>query len=190
MNALQISRFPAKSFLPSSRYFSTRARRGGGGGRFVKTGEELKQPDFNQLLRNLYKRGHPDILRAYYPTYSNVNNESIQVLNGILDTIRASGEYPPAMKKEIPFFLIEPKNINHVKEYKLKVHTTGGDCKKQITTCFESFFKDTRILLDEDLKFTWNKEYFPLLTETEAERRNREIERERQRRDYHEYDMY
>jgi hypothetical protein len=117
-------------------------------------------PDFNQLLRNFYKRSHPDLLRHSHPQFAEVNDDSLQVLNGVLSTIKVLDQYPPMLKKDVTFYLRSTSDRQVVDQYVLKIRTAGGDCRKQLTTTFQMFFIDTKI--SETGKFNWNKEYFPI----------------------------
>jgi hypothetical protein len=113
-------------------------------------------PDFQALLRQFYKRGHPDLLRASHPDYATINDQSFQELNGILSSIKTPGEFPPAMIKSVPFYL---KKNGAVSLSELHIRTSGGDCRKQLTKTFCLLFKDADVFKGDS--FTWNKEYFP-----------------------------
>eukprot|EP00981_Chlorochromonas_danica_P001867 scaffold386_cov174-Ochromonas_danica.AAC.41 len=121
---------------------------------------QSQQPaDFALLLRQLYKRGHPDLLRHSHPELSRVNDMSMQLLNGVLSSIKVPNEYPPRTIQDIPFHLKHPVSGVY-EEHTLSIRTAGGDCQKQLTQSFEVFFASTG--LSEGGKFVWNKEYFPL----------------------------
>ena len=87
------------------------------------TGGASNTPDFQSLIRPLYKRyrlslghlvwlltlawiarSHPDILRASHPSSAEINEESMQILNGILSTIKTY-DSPPAINKRLIFHI-------------------------------------------------------------------------------------
>lgn len=106
-------------------------------------------PEFQTLLRNLYKRSHPDLLRGNHPDIADINDSSMQILNGVLSTIKTS-EFPPAIIKKLPFWIKDPKSGQLVCKM-LNIQTAGGYSKNQLTACFEEFFES---------KFTWGKDYW------------------------------
>ena len=122
-------------------------------------------PEFSFLLRQLYRRAHPDLLRASDPLLANDNDESMQTLNGIITTIKTYNEYPAQIHKNITFHL-KSNTDKRVERVDLLLHTAGGDCKRQLTVSFEEFFLRSGILINprEDGKdlFVWNKDYFPV----------------------------
>lgn len=134
-------------------------------------GDNINQlPDFHNLLRQLYRRAHPDLLRHTYPEIADINDSSMQILNGVLSNIKTFNEFPPAIIKTIPFHL---KNSAGELECKyLNIRTAGGHCKRQLTNTFEIFFIETGITGKEGAeigKFQWGKEYFPLKPVTDDE---------------------
>lgn len=88
-------------------------------------------PDFQSLLRALYKKVHPDLLRSNYPEQAAVNESSMQIMNGLLSTLKEVNSYPPQGVKQIPFYVRKSTGSLDFIEFTLK--TTGGDCRKQIT---------------------------------------------------------
>ena len=62
-------------------------------------------PEFQVLLRQLYKKSHPDLLRSSFPSESIINDNSMQLLNSVLTSIKSTDDMPPAMKKSIPFYI-------------------------------------------------------------------------------------
>lgn len=125
--------------------------------RFKRISESsINLPDFKSLLRQFYKKSHPDLLRSSNPEASIVNDQSFKELNGILSIISSNGEYPPQMIKTIPFYVL--KEDKSISRFQLTLRTAGGDSRKQLARCFSVFFRDTGILQSET--FTWNEEYF------------------------------
>ena len=120
-------------------------------------------PEFQVLLRQLYKKSHPDLLRSSYPNESIINDNSMQLLNGVLSAIKSTTEMPPAMRKSIPFYLKSP-NSKELKAISLNINTSGGYSKNQITTTFENFFIEAGITTKDNGKFKWNDDYFPPIT--------------------------
>jgi hypothetical protein len=122
--------------------------------------------EFATLLRQLYRKSHPDLLRHSHPEIAEMNDHSMQVLNGILSTIKTE-QFPQSIWKDITFHL-KVAGTNELKPYVLQIRTGGGDCKNHLTQTFTSFFMETGIL--ESDCFAWNKEYFPVTIETNVPR--------------------
>lgn len=118
-------------------------------------------PDFQALLRQLYKKSHPDLLRSSYPNESIINDNSMQLLNGVLSAIKSTTEMPPAMRKSIPFYL-KSSNSSELKSVSLNINTSGGYSRNQITTTFENFFIEAGITKKDNSKFKWNDDYWKL----------------------------
>ena len=116
-------------------------------------------PTVKELLRHLYRRAHPDILRAAHPKLADINSFSIQELNGVLSTIKDNDEenpYPPRISKNIIFHM-KNKDDDKTKSCELLIRTGGGDCRKQLTKSLSQFFKKTGILTDG--QFKWDAEF-------------------------------
>lgn len=126
----------------------------------IKPTADAELPQFANLLRQFYRQSHPDLLRASNGEYANINDQSWQVFNGILTTIKEKNSYPPQMVKDIPFY-VRSNNIDSDYVCRiLRVRTGGGDCKKQLTLTLQNFFVESG--LSTDGKFSWDKEYFPM----------------------------
>jgi hypothetical protein len=131
----------------------------------IKTGEGL--PLFMPLMRQIYKKVHPDLLRSAHPELAKVNDNSMQVLNGVLSTIKMFGEYPPQIIKNIPFHMLDGNGSTRL--VSLRIMTAGGECKRQLTECFGAFFHETGVLPSDQDTFRWDKDYFPTVGVTEDE---------------------
>ena len=114
-------------------------------------------PEFNDLLRKLYKKVHPDIISLQYPALAQNNNQSMQELNEILSTIKVNNEYPPKLLKTLTFHM--KSDNGDIQAVNLVINTAGGDCRKQLTKAFTDFFIMTK--LSGNGIFNWNKDYFP-----------------------------
>lgn len=121
-------------------------------------------PEFSILMRNLYKRSHPDLLRHSHPDKAEINDNSMQILNSILDSIKRENDYPPQQIMDIPFY-IKVSSQSELELHILEIRTPGGECKKQLTNTFVNFFQKTGILTEPS--FVWDREYFPLPISTE-----------------------
>jgi hypothetical protein len=117
---------------------------------------DTNRPKLQSLLRTLYMRSHPDIIRHSEPGYADINSESMQLLNGVLSTLKEPNQYPPRISQVIPFYC---KSNETIVLHELKLIGSGGDSKRQLTDTFSQFFKEIGILDTKD--FTWDKEYFP-----------------------------
>ncbi len=115
-------------------------------------------PNFSIMIRQLYRRSHPDLLRASHLEQSIVNDQSMQVLNGVLSSVKTYNEYPPQIVKRMPFHM-KKAGTDELTCVNLNIVTAGGDSKRQITRTFQEFFVKAGI--SEDGKFVWDKEYFP-----------------------------
>ena len=116
-------------------------------------------PEFQVLLRQLYRKSHPDLLRASHPEAAEVNDSSMQLLNGILSTIKKFNQFPAQIVKTIPFHI---KNGDQVTVVSLKIQTAGGDCRRSLTGSFRNFFYDSGIIgSNVGAQFSWGKDYFP-----------------------------
>jgi len=113
-------------------------------------------PEFKDLLRQLYRSSHPDLIRSANPEMSIINDISLQKLNGILSTIKERNEFPAATIQDIPFFVKKPNN--EYEKISLRINLAGGDCRHQLAGCFEKFFSKAGI---NEGKFRWGDEYFP-----------------------------
>ena len=131
---------------------SNRSRKGSKGNK-----EDETLPDFPALLRNLYKKVHPDLLRARSPIEADINDSSMKELNGVLSTLKGYNEYPPAMVKNISFY-VKGTGSDELKKVNLTLRTAGGDCKRLLMNTFEDFFFRTGVHTGP---FRWGSEYFP-----------------------------
>ena len=131
------------------------------------------------------KRSHPDLLRAKYPEAADRNEEGLQIINGILSTIKAFNSYPPQLIKRIPLTLLPEGDEKELLQCSLEIKTGGGECKNSLTTSFSDLFLQAGLLqtsfdlpqergkLQKKRKrkgkkagnvaplFAWNDEYFP-----------------------------
>ena len=99
-------------------------------------------PLFADLMRAITKRSHPDLLRAKYPEAADRNEKGLQVINGILSTIKAFNSYPPQLIKRIPLTLLPEGDETELLQCSLEIKTGGGECKRALLLAFlTSFFK-------------------------------------------------
>ena len=120
----------------------------------IQSMNESNLPLFSDLIKKIYLKSHPDLIRSHSADRAAVNDASMQSLNGVLSTIKTTEEFPPATDKMIPFFI----NIDgEFRKVDLKLKTGGGDCRYQLARCFEDFFEKTNV---NSGKFSWGKDYF------------------------------
>ena len=119
--------------------------------------DDSSLPDFPTLLRTLYKKVHPDLLRARSPIEADANDSSMKELNGVLSSIKVYNEYPPAMVKQISFYVKAP-GTDELRKVSLTLRTAGGDCKRLLMSTFEDFFIRTGV---HNGAFRWGADYFP-----------------------------
>ena len=127
----------------------------------AKFAEDPNRPFLQSLLRAFYMKAHPDVIRHSKPDLADVNTTSIQVLNGVLSTLKVANDYPPRICQSIPFHV---KVGELIVLHHLELETAGGDSKRQLTDSFTKFFKSVGIL--ETKSFVWDKEYFPEVRQT------------------------
>lgn len=157
----------SSSFLfKSQTAYASTARREPLWKRSLKAPREVKDdavtlPEFQVLLRQLYRRSHPDLLRASHPEAAEVNDSSMQLLNGILSTVKKFNQFPAQIVKTIPFNV---KSGDQITLTNLKIQTAGGDCKRALTLSFREFFFETGIIDSKvGAQFSWGKDYFPMV---------------------------
>ena len=125
-----------------------------------------------------YIKVHPDLLQNSHPEFSKVNDKSMQLLNGVLTSIKKYNEFPPRMVENIPFYLLDSSS-GSTSLIALRIQTAGGECKKSLTASFAGFFTEAGVLppLEEiraaaesgdalaiarlKTPFVWDKEFFP-----------------------------
>lgn len=128
----------------------------------MKASKNDDAPNFQSLLRQLYRRSHPDLVKSYSEEMSRVNDNSMKELNGVLSSIKTT-EFPPALDKSFTFYM---KDQNQSYEtFELRLKTSGGECRKQLKKTFEAFFLKTGI---SSTPFRWDSEYFPVLKYDDA----------------------
>ena len=144
------------------------------GGGDETAGDDL--PSFSALMRSVYKRTHPDLLRARFPEAATNNAEALQVINGILTTIKRFNQFPPQIISKIPLSMLT-KGGDDVMPVVLNIKTAGGECRKSLTTSFADLFAQAGLLENDDSAggkkkgknkgkgkgdvFVWNEGYFP-----------------------------
>ncbi|OQR99354.1 hypothetical protein ACHHYP_06915 [Achlya hypogyna] len=116
-------------------------------------------PPLKETLRKLYMRTHPDLF-GQFPAEQASNTESYKELMGILDAIEnTSGEFPPAKKLALPFYLTTGVP-GEFKKVTLNLKTTGGSCVTLMETQLGAFFEEcgwSRV-------FEWSKGSWGLTT--------------------------
>lgn len=124
--------------------------------------DDSSLPLFSTLMKKLYMKSHPDLLRAVSEEKATVNDASMQIINGILSTVKENKEFPVASTQSIPFYV---RNGTEYDLMELRIRTGGGDCRHQLAACFEDFFARTGI---HDGRFNWGNDYFVDLTSLEV----------------------
>jgi hypothetical protein len=124
----------------------------------ISQSNELSLPTFHNLLRQLYRKIHPDLVRSHSEMMSKVNDTSMQELNGVLSTVKTI-DYPRVIDKRFIFYAKDKDSI--YQQHELHLKTSGGDCRKQLKGTFEIFFKQIGVLAEGS--FRWDVEYFPVM---------------------------
>lgn len=119
---------------------------------------------FSVLLRQLYKKTHPDLLRSRSTAASSHNDNAWKTLNGILTTVKQAEAYPPAISQSLSLYL-RPSSGSEVEELdraELRIHTAGGDCQRSLTASFHQLFRNAELSTSEHPDWIWDDEYFSL----------------------------
>ena len=146
-------------------------------------------PQFSTLMRSIYKRCHPDLLRARFPEEASANEQGLQTINSVLDTIKKFNSFPPQIIKTIPLALLS-ENGNDLRSVTLRIKTAGGDCRRSLTSSFADLFIQAELIkdyeVDENLDvgmrkkgkkskkkqrelFVWNEGFFKTSSEGEED---------------------
>ena len=138
-------------------------------------GEGPPGQSFSALLRQLYKKTHPDLLRSRCSTSADHNDKMWQTVNGVLSTVKENA-YPPAINQDIKLFLAGPGQPGTpLESVETRIHTAGGDCKRSLTRSFSALFVSAKLFkLDQGQEplFAWDGEYFRLDTAASAQSEN------------------
>lgn len=118
----------------------------------------VEAPRFSVLLKQLYKRTHPDLLRSRCAVSAEHNDKQWQVLNGILSSVRGDvGEYPRAISQTMTLYLLGATTLEPVQ---LRIQTAGGDCKRSLTKSFTDLFLSAKILKENQPEIIFEDDYF------------------------------
>jgi hypothetical protein len=115
------------------------------GGEDGHEGAEL--PKFSDLMRKVYKRCHPDLVRSRFPEAASTNEVGLQTINSVLDTIKKFNSFPPQIIQTIPLALL-PVEGDELRHVTLRIKTAGGDCKKSLTLSFTDLFLQAGLIED------------------------------------------
>ncbi len=112
-----------------------------------------KLPKFSSLIRQFYKRSHPDLLRASHPEYAQINDQSMQILNDVITTIKSVDKTQKLLIKKIPFYM---KTTGSTEVTLIEMNLKSMMMKRS----FEQFFIASKI--SEDGVFVWDKDFYPV----------------------------
>jgi len=128
-------------------------------------GPTEEAPRFSVLLKQLYKRTHPDLLRSRCAVSADHNDKQWQVLNGILSSVRGdAGEYPRAISQTMTLYLLGAT----LEPVQLRIQTAGGDCKRSLTKSFTDLFLSAKILQPGQPEIVFEEDYFRVAKLEEA----------------------
>jgi len=117
-----------------------------------------KIPSLNDLMRQLYKKIHPDLMMAY-PEQREQNEKSLgtfQNFLGLLKQVDGNEKYPVLKNAILPFYL-RTATPGHFQRVELFLHTDSTMNKKGIEKQLATFFKSINL----SSQFKWDDEYFP-----------------------------
>lgn len=131
----------------------TKKRGGYRGKRAVLVGDQggegnakvIEIPKFSELMRKIYKRCHPDLVRSRFPEAASSNEVGLQTINSVLDTIKKFNSFPPQIIQTIPLALL-PEDGDELRHVTLRIKTAGGDCRKSLTQSFTDLFLQAGLL--------------------------------------------
>ena len=111
--------------------------RGGGGGKSAKRGKakgassaSSDAPPLREVLKNLVRVVHPDLFASSGPEgAAEANDESLKVIQGVLDAVTKSKSIPNAGIKRLKFYVKDADAPDGVRAVPFKFKTTGGDCR-------------------------------------------------------------
>lgn len=117
-----------------------------------------KIPSLNDIMRQLYKKIHPDLMMDY-PEQKEQNEKSLgtfQNFLGQLKNIDGNEKYPVIKNASLPFYL-RTTTPGHFQRVELFLHTDATFNKKGIEKQLCNFFKSINL----GSQFRWDDEYFP-----------------------------
>lgn len=117
-----------------------------------------KVPSLNDVMRQLYKKIHPDLMMDY-PEQKEQNEKSLgtfQNFLGQLKNIDGNEKYPGIKNASLPFYL-RTATPGHFQRVELFLHTDATFNKKGIEKQLCNFFKSINL----GSQFRWDDEYFP-----------------------------
>lgn len=130
-----------------------------------------KIPTLNDLMRQLYKKIHPDLMMDY-PEQKEQNEKSLgtfQNFIGQLKNVDGNEKYPVIRNASLPFFL-RTATPGHFQRVELFLHTDAAFNKKVIEKQLCGFFKSIGL----SSSFKWDDEYFPFKGKPDFKKENEE----------------
>lgn len=137
-------------------------------------------PTLNDLMRNFYKKIHPDLMLAY-PEQREQNDQSLSVLQSFLTSLKDNNgneKYPVLRNATLPFYLRTPKQ-GHFQHVELLLHSEATLNKKLIEQQLVGFFKTAGV----GSQFKWDDEYFPLKGRPDFRKKDSDMDKEAQQYD-------
>mmetsp|Transcript_31632 Transcript_31632/g.44050 ORF Transcript_31632/g.44050 Transcript_31632/m.44050 type:complete len:181 (+) Transcript_31632:66-608(+) len=120
------------------------------------------QVPLKAVLKKFYLKTHPDLFMNH-PDEKEVNEQSLQHLQGLLDELKDSTEYyPPASHISLDFYL-RVSGEEDFKHATLDIRTSGGECKQLVKKNLSHFFDSVGL----PSEFEWGSDFWqtPLLTD-------------------------
>ncbi|GAB5364504.1 hypothetical protein AAMO2058_000976200 [Amorphochlora amoebiformis] len=118
---------PTHTYLQApSRWFSSQRKR-------------KNVPLLKDSLKKVYLKTHPDLFENF-PEHKHVNQESLQSLQGLLESMKDNTEsYPPKQHLSLDFHY-RSGGEDGFKKVTLNISTTGGECKRIVGKGLSKFF--------------------------------------------------
>ena len=92
------------------------------------------------MLRQFYKKVHPDLF-GRFPELKEANEESLQVLMSVLETIKSNNaEYVPVRTEKV-YFYVRTDKPDHFMKVPVTLRTTGNHCHHVVAESLSKLFE-------------------------------------------------
>ena len=112
-----------------------------------KRGRNANAPPLKEAMRALLKKVHPDLFRdkPELAGAAETNDESLKVIQGILDAVTKSKSTPERGNKRLKFYVRDESVPGGVRLVPFALKTTGGDCRNLVARQLETLFEDVGV---------------------------------------------
>lgn len=128
-------------------------RDGGGASARRKGKADSDGPALREVFKRFVLRVHPDLFASGPAGTAEVNNDSLKVLQGLLDAVTKSKRIPNAGINRLKFFVRDDDAPEGVRVVQMKFKTTGGDCRNLVASQLKQLFEEVGV----PPKFRWKE---------------------------------